>query len=56
MAHYFCVIKKNINNTQMFQQIYIHFWVSMYSTYLTLSNYVIKQLIPYVTTWFCKSG
>ena len=34
----------------------IFFWVSMHSTYPTLSEYVVQQLIPFATTWLCKAG
>ena len=34
----------------------IHFWASMYKMYLTVSKFVIKKLIPFVTTWLCEAG
>ena len=33
----------------------IFFWVSMHSTYPTLSEYVVQQLIPFATTWLCEA-
>ena len=34
----------------------IYFWVSIYSDYPTMTKYVIKQLIPFATTYLCKAG
>ena len=34
----------------------IYFWVSIYPVYPTMAKYVIKQLIPFATTYLCEAG
>ena len=34
----------------------IHLCASTYKMYLTVSKFVIKQLIPFVTNWLCETG
>ena len=34
----------------------IFFWVSIHSTFSTVSVYVIQQLIPFATTWLCEAA
>ena len=34
----------------------IYFWVSMCRVYTALSKFVIKQLIPFATTYLCEAG
>ena len=34
----------------------IYFWAAMYSPYPTISEFVIKELIPFATTWLFEAG
>ena len=34
----------------------IHFWASMNLVYPTVSKFVIRKLIPFATTWLCKTA